>query len=526
MIILVAHEGFQYPTIIFPLGSHLIQFLNCLDTALAPKYRLEPRQWERLLEISNEPVILKKISTREPTTAESVARGVDTLLDAKACLKSPTQDDSCHTKLTNFSHLSPIYENVVLTPAIMGHKRNFQAISEKSKKLKGICTDIKLRIVSRAFYGWLSYYRQVKTLKKHLLKLINVEEQAQQQAELNCSTSNELDTLLDEYLGEEKKLDEQLWSKLMDDNNEMDSFDQTRLYKLIYLNGIESNQLRKKVWPFLLEHYTFDMKKEEINARAARANQNYFKLVSEWELIEIYCKSQEEKSILMNETGESSPKSLSTTRAGEDSGLGSSASTLSSTDTSVGRRKSFVLDKVHQAQTPVFSGSATTGYVARKDLFSKLTTAPAVTNVSEEPSSSGLKFKNKLENESSPVKFSLSHQSQTPQLCDESRVTYLESEDASTTSCELLDSSDANKLSMLATPSSPVTDPQVAHLNGSIFSPILEADSSQLLAKQSVIQSFGLNMHRIDKDVHRCDRNFAYFTSTENLNKLKNILYT
>lgn len=33
-------------------------------------------------------------------------------------------------------------------------------------------------------------------------------------------------------------------------------------------------------------------------------------------------------------------------------------------------------------------------------------------------------------------------------------------------------------------------------------------------------------MHRIDKDVTRCDRNYWYFTSEVNLKKLKNIMYT
>lgn len=46
------------------------------------------------------------------------------------------------------------------------------------------------------------------------------------------------------------------------------------------------------------------------------------------------------------------------------------------------------------------------------------------------------------------------------------------------------------------------------------------------LSNQELIESFALNMHRIDKDVTRCDRNYWYFTSNENLKKLKNIMYT
>lgn len=46
------------------------------------------------------------------------------------------------------------------------------------------------------------------------------------------------------------------------------------------------------------------------------------------------------------------------------------------------------------------------------------------------------------------------------------------------------------------------------------------------LSNQELIENFALNMHRIDKDVTRCDRNYWYFTSNENLLKLKNIMYT
>ena len=46
------------------------------------------------------------------------------------------------------------------------------------------------------------------------------------------------------------------------------------------------------------------------------------------------------------------------------------------------------------------------------------------------------------------------------------------------------------------------------------------------LSNIELINQFALNMHRIDKDVTRCDRNYWYFTSNDNLKKLKNIVYT
>lgn len=43
------------------------------------------------------------------------------------------------------------------------------------------------------------------------------------------------------------------------------------------------------------------------------------------------------------------------------------------------------------------------------------------------------------------------------------------------------------------------------------------------LAQIELLDTVALNLHRIDKDVQRCDRNYYYFT-TANLEKLRNIM--
>lgn len=42
-------------------------------------------------------------------------------------------------------------------------------------------------------------------------------------------------------------------------------------------------------------------------------------------------------------------------------------------------------------------------------------------------------------------------------------------------------------------------------------------------AQIELLDTVALNLHRIDKDVQRCDRNYCYFT-TANLEKLRNIM--
>lgn len=41
-MVLVGHDGVQFPAIHFPSGGHLLSFLTCLEAGLQPKGRLDP----------------------------------------------------------------------------------------------------------------------------------------------------------------------------------------------------------------------------------------------------------------------------------------------------------------------------------------------------------------------------------------------------------------------------------------------------------------------------------------------------
>jgi hypothetical protein len=43
--------------------------------------------------------------------------------------------------------------------------------------------------------------------------------------------------------------------------------------------------------------------------------------------------------------------------------------------------------------------------------------------------------------------------------------------------------------------------------------------------QKELLENFGTNLQRIEKDVQRCDRNYWYFTP-DNLQKLRNIMCT
>ena len=138
---------------------------------------------------------------------------------------------------------------------------------------------MRRRIISRAFNGWLEYHRYKKRFKNDVSGLVNLNSEKET---VEKKKKNALNSKINYYLKSKKKLDETLWNDLIETND----FDKKCFYEVIYYNGIENVSLRKKVWPYLLEHYTFQMSKEELKTADEKAKENYNKLMSDWKLAE------------------------------------------------------------------------------------------------------------------------------------------------------------------------------------------------------------------------------------------------
>lgn len=171
---------------------------------------------------------------------------------------------------------------------------------------------MKNKIISRAFNGWLEYHRYTKKIKKSLVKLVELN-RANQVSSIDASAcgSSSIDSQMMAYLRANKKLDEHLWGLLLSNN----AFDKCYFNKIIYENGIESASLRKKVWPYLLEFYTFEMTSQEVEAKYKKSKDAYVKLVAEWRGVE--------ECVLIKHEAEKTPtdNSASQKKNDDDSGI-------------------------------------------------------------------------------------------------------------------------------------------------------------------------------------------------------------
>ncbi|RMZ98378.1 small G signaling modulator 2, partial [Brachionus plicatilis] len=163
---------------------------------------------------------------------------------------------------------------------------------------------MRKQILCRAFYGWLAYHRHLKTITTHLVDLVNSEKDMLDQESDGEDTENELDNegnrinIGEYYILNKLKLDQKLWLKWTDNENKVNKLARNKeyFYKIVYLNGIE-NDLRKQVWPFLLDHYTIDMTLEERQMKDMSNCELYCKLIEEWKPFEELINTKDQKKL-------------------------------------------------------------------------------------------------------------------------------------------------------------------------------------------------------------------------------------
>lgn len=503
----------------------------------------------------------------------------------------------------------------------------YKSVSVRSS-LKTLCDNMRIQILSRAFYGWLAYHRHLKIVRKYLVGLINEEPKMIESSEI-IESDSELSTQLDSYIKEKKKLDEEMWESLR--RKKLKPIELNQFHKLVYFNGIDS-KMRKIVWPFLLEHYSFDMSQEEIEQKERDETSLYYKLIDEWKPLEEYIvcverkKSIKAKKLLQEIANAKLAKQLNEKTAAKtenqdeadkkkDQDQQSNAKSNNNKRPGMSKKGSFFAfnflnkkqaklnlirqDSINQATPGVSGGDMKLLKEAslNNDVFMDATDSPSsiTTNDSESSSTFSIisKFSTKnlfaklmqrsylvgetlpetphdvasyneedmkelakeivdqvLTNSIKRMYRDYNDEEEKPELQSEaseyldtvntfSRSNTLDTETGSitdTNNSSDIDLHDSVKKSVSANLKKLQSSLSQSTINQQASTqptdtPISQSQSTQSLKMkaqygQETIDLFALNMHRIDKDVTRCDRNYWYFMSNENLQKLKNIMYT
>ncbi|XP_063219089.1 small G protein signaling modulator 2-like [Bacillus rossius redtenbacheri] len=443
--------------------------------------------------------------------------------------------------------------------------------SEKTTRASGytiqlVCDSMKRQIISRAFYGWLAYCRHLCTVRKHLSGLVNK----------NIISINEPVDASD-------GLTKSKWEALHVNGKVID---RSEVFRLTYYGGVNS-EIRKEVWPYLLGYYDFESSEEARRELDRNLRKNYETTMSEWLAVEAIVRQKDKETMAANlaklssesTSGEAIPPMTTLNHdlsndVFEDNF--SSASDDSKTNVNEEEQKNYFCndaDNEHSADIP--SGKDTVSETTEKNEsdshegFEKnhITCEDSKNNetdhimenhhskmhecdvnCNENPKKdlqAGSIDEGVIDDveppllECKPATYVPDHSNEPDKLSAESKQVSCTSTvivrtnpsvdsghqsdpysddtaDRLSTQCE--ESDDLNKLTVAEV----LAEGNSQCSRSTCISP---ASSQGGIYSVELLDTFGLNLHRIDKDVQRCDRNYWYFTN-ENLEKLRNIMCT
>uniref|UniRef100_A0AAQ5Y663 Small G protein signaling modulator 2 n=1 Tax=Amphiprion ocellaris TaxID=80972 RepID=A0AAQ5Y663_AMPOC len=361
-----------------------------------------------------------------------------------------------------------------------GYRYDIISFLPTSVPLKMLCQNMKRQIVSRAFYGWLAYCRHLSTVRTHLSALVNHNIVPPDRP---CEASG--------------GLSKEVWSKYQKDCK---NYKELELLRLVYYGGVQ-HEIRKEVWPFLLGHYKFGMGKKDMS----QISERYQQVMQEWKACEVIVKQREKEM---------------------QSAIFAKLSSGSSID-------SHVLRLVHRDSTlsnePDASSQETP---SGEDSTPTMTTMvpPAALPPEERPL---VEFDSPDSGLPSSRNYSVtSAHSQILSSIDDGQSTEEEgggTEEGRTPGGRqdsLTEDRLCSQLDKLMTNGAAAEGIKIhkERAEPCISSQSLtKTDNHVFFVQIELLDTVALNLHRIDKDVQRCDRNYYYFT-TGNLEKLRNIM--
>uniref|UniRef100_A0A3B4BV52 Small G protein signaling modulator 1a n=1 Tax=Pygocentrus nattereri TaxID=42514 RepID=A0A3B4BV52_PYGNA len=548
-VVLVSQDGIQRPPLRFPRGGHLLQFLSCLENGLLPHGQLDPPLWSQRGKGKVFPKLKKRgpqgsmdsVSDKEEDEAtDYVFRIVfpnsqsefaaPELLEQGANMWQPRKSSCSSCSQGSFSDGAP--------PNGCSHER---------APLKLLCDNMKYQIISRAFYGWLAYCRHLSTVRIHLSALVN-------------HTIVEPDVPSDAYGG----LTAEVWNRFLQDCR---AYDEKELLRLVYFGGVDPS-LRKEVWPFLLGHYQFGMSENERKEVDEQVRACYEQTMSEWLGCEAIVRQREKEQhavALAKCSSGASIDSSSQRMLHRDSTISNESSQSCSSD----RQRDARLQSDSSSSTQVFESVEDVDQIETEPKSEEAKCVHKVSNGaphngsaspdSGHPSSRNFSVasghSDSLSTEDSGVQelnAKASGQTQPAPTASQTSPSAIEMEEipsarvsvawdrqprtqgkaATIPVLDLRPDGGGSQGSPEGTESVLSDEPQMESLYPQFDSLAVTGDKTGTTSpvssigttySQELLDMYTLNLHRIEKDVQRCDRNYWYFTPA-NLEKLRNIM--
>jgi len=570
-LVMVGVDGIQYPPMNFPPGDNLVTFLGCLEAALLPHGVLSPPLSSAQGSLgAPDPAVKRRgsISFRRKSKEGDVSKEVEIKPKSKDAVfkivyidKKAGHDSLQKTRsvdwFTNIFHMNKktsgsFSTSTVESPVLVARdllevpKDNVEPVEPENlasivmqrsptTPIKGLCNTMKKQIISRAFYGWLGHCRHAKTVRNHLQGLV-----------------------LPDHLSESEVyregLTEQAWAELKSKGLSCVER-QSEVYRRIYYGGVD-HALRREVWQYLLGHLEWEDSVEDIQRKESRLQSEYEGKISSWGALE---------AIVMQHDREVTAANIARLSLGKSSESTTSLGIVNDVFSSIDGDQEILTQDYPHSPTP--DRPSTITEVTEHSSGDQQDRDKRTSNSSEDFSTDQIIFQKERKSQKNSWRSKVSASDEgiedlneeCSSLCSHPGTLHLTAMYKVTTPS--IDSGnpdssppDRNHLFMAErmierrhsadtrlTSSPDGKGPRSQTLSvGEDLIPNCEdllmpapvstcpspASSEGGIYTLDLLESFGLNLHRIDKDVARCDRNHPYFTQQQNLDKLRNIVTT
>uniref|UniRef100_A0A452EDJ2 Small G protein signaling modulator 2 n=1 Tax=Capra hircus TaxID=9925 RepID=A0A452EDJ2_CAPHI len=470
-LVLVSQDGIQRPPLHFPQGGHLLSFLSCLENGLLPRGQLEPPLWTQQGKGKVFPRLRKRSSLRS-VDAEDVSTGRATDYVFRIIYPGHRHEHNAGDmiEMQGFGpslpawHLQPLCSQGSSCLSCSTSSSPYAPPSHCS------CVPDRSGPVSLAWHG-LAYCRHLSTVRTHLSALVhhNIIPPARPP-------------------GASGGLTKDVWSKYQKDEK---NYKELELLRQVYYGGVE-HEIRQDVWPFLLGHYKFGMSKKEMEQVDTVVAARYQRVLAEWKACEVVVRQRER---------EAHPATL--TKFSSGSSIDSHVQRLVHRDSTISNDVFISVDDLEPPRPP---GPEDPTPEAEPGAEAGPTGTAMVGQQSVEFDSpdSGL-----------PSSRNYSVTSGIQSSIDEGQMGFEEEDGA------------GEEGSAGMVPKAQVSEPQEP---GQEALQAGELEAGEELAAVcataytiELLDTVALNLHRIDKDVQRCDRNYWYFTPP-NLERLRDVM--
>ncbi|XP_048180985.1 small G protein signaling modulator 2 isoform X7 [Corvus hawaiiensis] len=482
-LVLVSQDGTQRPPLHFPQGGHLLAFLSCLENGLLPRGQLEPPLWSQQGKGKVFPKLRKRNSNKSVDLEEMPAEDTSTDYVFRIIYPGHKHDNNTSEMIEmqgfganllswQLEHCSQGSSCISCSTGSSPYDipSCCNCIHDRTP-LKMLCESMKRQIISRAFYGWLAHCRHLSTVRTHLSALVN-------------------HSIVppDRPASAAAGLTKEVWSKYQKDKK---NYKELELLRRVYYGGVQ-HEIRKEVWPFLLGHYKFGMAKKEMDQVDADIALRYQKVMAEWKACEVIVKQREKES-----------HSATLAKFSSGSSIDSHVQRLIHRDSTISNDVFISVDETDSVEQD-----------PKGQEDPALTAVPAPAAVEFDSPDSGL-----------PSSRNYSVASGILSSIDDGQSGSFEEGAEEEAGTEVARTEPG-------TPHVQRAKPGVLQSQDSVSEEQLCSQVDYLMDVASVcaasytielLDTVALNLHRIDKDVQRCDRNYWYFTA-ENLEKLRNVM--